>query len=157
MIQWKRRNSIAALIREIELGRTPSLDRHPARLIFGEHLQRADTTKCAICGITLIGRQQHFCSGHWDYAIVDVPLDQQYAQVLASLSEWLRAHLRNPQVTRQNHHWLGVAKGAFTCEVCEQPSGFHEILRTDSHPSLKRHTVCEDHMSSWSPLCRPLT
>ena len=147
MIQLQRSNAIDNLIREIEMGNLPSIDHHGARIIFREQLQEADPTKCAICEVPLIGRQEHFCSGHWDYAIVDVSLDQPYHRVLTSLAEWLRENLLRPEISHHRHYWLGVAKGAHKCEVCDCTTDGSEVLGSHSELWNKQHTVCDDHAS----------
>lgn len=144
MIQWNRRNAISRLIAEIERGLVPAIDRHPARFIFLEQLQNADPTKCAVCDVPLIGRQEHFCAGHWDYVVVDVSLDQPYGQMLKSLAAWLRANLSNPRIVHANHYWLGVVKGALRCEVCGLKSSIQEVLASDAEAWVKRHTVCKE-------------
>ena len=147
LIQQKRRDAIARLISEIDHGEIPSIDRHGARFIFQQHILEADPAACAICGVPLIGRQQHFCSGHWDYVVVDLPLDQPYHRLLTSLAAWLRENLSEPQITWHYHYWLGVAKGMYKCEVCECTTGHQEVLGSDSERAVKRHAVCEDHAS----------
>ena len=147
MIQSKRHDAITNLIRKIELGDIPSIDHDGARIIFREQLREANLAEYAICGVPLIGRQEHFCSGHWDYAIVDVTLDQPYHRVLASLAKWLRENLLHPQLVRDDHYWLGVIKGAHTCEVCNRNTSFREVLKSDPDQWVKQHTVCDDHMS----------
>ena len=153
LIQLKRHNAIVRLMDEIERGLTPAVDRHPARFIFREQLHEADPTKCAVCTVPLIGRQRHFCSGHWDYAIADVKLNQPYGRVLKSLAIWLRENLQNPRITRHSHYWLGVLKGAFRCEVCDRSTDLQEVLESNAQQWLKQHTVCTDHASfrgDWS-------
>lgn len=147
MIQSERHDAITDLIRKIELGDIPSIDRHRARFIFREQLHEANSAECAICGVPLIGRQEHFCSGHWDYAIVDVTLDQPYHRILTSLAEWLRENLLHPRISHHHHYWLGVAKGFHKCEVCGCTTDGLEVLRSHSEIWKKQHTVCKDHMS----------
>lgn len=147
MIQQQRRDAIARLISEIELGQIPSIDSHGARFIFQQHLLEANPAACAICSVPLIGRQRHFCSGHWDYVVVDLPLEQPYHRLLTSLAAWLRENLLEPQIIRHHHYWLGVAKGVHTCEVCGRTTEHQEALESDSERVVKRHTVCEDHAS----------
>lgn len=147
VIQLKCHNAIIRLIDEIERGLTPALDRHPARFIFQEQLHDNDPTKCAVCAVLLIGRQFHFCSGHWDYVVVDVSVDQPYGQMLKSLAMWLRKNLQNSRITRHSHYWLGVLKGAFRCEVCDRSTDLQEVLESSAEQWLRQHTVCVDHAS----------
>lgn len=145
MIQEDRVRSINDLIASIEMGVIVSLDNHASRFIFRELLEQHDPAHCAICNVPLIGRQTHFCSGHWDYVVADIPLSQPYHEVLRALVNWLKVNLYEPTIVRSHAHWLGVVKGRVRCEMCGRTTSVVEMLQASDGTMVKRHTVCEDH------------
>ena len=149
MIQAKRQMAVSRLIGQIENGDVVALDlQDEIRFIFQEHLSHNHSSrKCQICNTPLVGRQEFFCFGHWDYVIVDLPLNQPYAELLKGLALWLRNNLMDPGIVYSQHHWKVIISGHSRCEVCDRSSAIVEQLVNHNGSVLKKHIVCHDHAS----------
>lgn len=148
MIQMERSTAVSRLIDRIENGDLVALDlQDEIRFVFQEHVSHPDLRKCQICKTPLVGRQEFFCFGHWDYVIVDLPLQRPYYELLKDFAEWLRNNLLGPAIAYSQIHWLGVIKGHSRCEVCDRSSPIIEQLMNNDGNVLKQHIVCQDHAS----------
>ena len=148
MIQVKRSEAVSRLIERIENGDLVALDlQKEIRFIFQEHVSQPDSRKCQICQTPLVGRQEFFCLGHWDYVIVDLPINRPYFELLNDFATWLCNNLTDPEIVYSQSHWLGVIKGHSRCEFCDRPSPLIEQLVNRNGTVLKKHIVCHDHAS----------
>lgn len=148
MIQAKRQMAVSRLIGQIENGDVVALDlQDEIRFVFQEHLSHNHSRTCQICNTPLVGRQEFFCFGHWDYVIVDLPLNQPYAELLKGFALWLRNNLMDSEIVYSQHHWKVVINGHSRCEVCDRSSAIVEQLVNHNGSVLKKHIVCHDHAS----------
>jgi hypothetical protein len=147
VIQQKRSRAVSQLVERIERGEVVPLDlQEEVRFVVRESETLADPKHCAICRIPLVGRQEGFCVGHWDYVIVDIPVRDPYIVLLRDVAVWLRENLVDPAIVR-THDWRGATTGHLRCELCDRPSPIIERLQNHHRKIVKQHVVCHDHAS----------
>lgn len=167
MTQPDRDRTIRDLLTRIRAGESPAVDLYlrdgrfllPMTTRSRVPLPTSDipggggTTRCGVCTIPLVGSQESFCWGHWDYLVAE-PLDpsMRYREKLGVLADWLEHHALGLHVVSSPLAW---ARGRIKCEVCGGAASISESLVNEAGSRLKRHDVCDDHVSFRCPPALP--
>ena len=144
MHQTNRDHAVTEWINQLITGiPSPNDFHHGARVYFPSAINTAKPGSCLVCNATLIGKQDQFCHGHWDYVFVP-KANLASSETLVEFIE-LNLRLTFVEITRQD--WNLVTKGHSRCEICNTPTDNVEELRSGLGHTLKRHVVCPDHQS----------
>ena len=145
----ERSAAIADLADQIESGELLRIpDRHhKGRLLFSPRREPGTEGTCLVCGIALVHKQVDLCWGHWDYIIIDAPVDDhERGPHLDDVIDELRS-LTGLEVRQFRGHYNGVMHGGYRCEVCPHIYGVNEIIVTSDARTVRKHCVCPDHVT----------
>lgn len=149
MFQSARDREVKELINALEAGSTaPTTLHHGARLYFPADMQETEPGTCLVCAATLIGQQQHLCSGHWDWLLF-APLEElQYViNPTAALIEFLEIFLVDTLIWSSDRNIELAQPGRSRCEVCNCITANVEELRNKDLQLIKDHVVCPAHQT----------
>jgi len=144
MYQTNRNNAVSELVDQLLAGVAKLSNFHAgARVYFAAAVASAKSGSCIVCGSTLIGTQEHLCSGHWDYVLIP----QEALVSTELLVDYLETNLSLSHIEKTSQPWPLVTKGHSRCEICDTPTDNVEELRSGREHTLKRHVVCSDHQA----------